>query len=270
MGNARVGDRHLLGDSAAQANHLDVFDRRPRLEAGRSRLAGTLREEGIQILVGDAARRAGAGNLAQVDSRLSCPETDRRRGQGLLACRTGSSTNKVPQRSGLGRPVCGEAWQSSRRWNARNGIANRRCRWHRGLHSSGGWSPRRGVPGNGAFVVSRDLQADKIGTDSDHIPDLGTQPNNLALDGRGNLHRRLVGHHGSEDRIFPNKVADLDVPLDELGFRDTLADIGQLDHVLDHLTALSFRAARARRGPGRGSNPTPGHADRACPTPPHA
>ena len=102
MGNARVGDRHLLGDSAAQANHLDVFDRRPRLEAGRRRLAGTLREEGIQILVGDAARRAGAGNLAQVDSRLSCPETDRRRGQGFLACRTGTSTNEVPQRSGLG------------------------------------------------------------------------------------------------------------------------------------------------------------------------
>ena len=119
-------------------------------------------------------------------------------------------------------------------------------------------------------AVARDLQADEIGTDRDHVADLGTQPNDLALDRRRNLHRRLVGHDGREDRIFADKVADLDVPLDELGFGDTFADIGQLDHVLGHLTAPSFRAARGRRGPGRGSSPIPGHADRACPTPRHA
>ena len=76
----------------------DVLAWRPACRAP----GGTLREERVEILVGDAARRAGAGNLAQVDSRLSRPETNRRRGQGFLACRTGTATNEVPRRSGLG------------------------------------------------------------------------------------------------------------------------------------------------------------------------
>ena len=47
--------------------------------------------------------------------------------------------------------------------------------------------------------------------------------------GDGNLHRRLVGHDGGEDRVLAHEVADLDVPLDELGLGDAFADVGQLD-----------------------------------------
>ena len=114
-------------------------------------------------------------------------------------------------------------------------------------------------------MFASDLQADEIGADCDHIADLGAEPNNLALDRRRDFHRRLVGHDRCKERILPDKIADLDVPLDELGFGDTFADIGQSDHMLGHLTAPSLRAARGRREPDQGSNPIPAHADRAYP-----
>ena len=102
VGNAGVRDRHLLGDPAAQADHLDLFDGRPRLKAGRSRQARSLSEERIQILMGDAAGRASAGHLPQVDAGLARPETNRRRGQGLLAFGTRSAAGELPERSGAG------------------------------------------------------------------------------------------------------------------------------------------------------------------------
>ena len=122
----------------------------------------------------------------------------------------------------------------------------------------------------GAVAVARNLQADKVGTDSDHIANLGAQPNNLALDRRGDFDRCLVGHDRRKCCILADKIADLDVPLDEFGFGDTLADVGQSDHMLGHLTAPSLRAARGRRGLDRGSSPIPVHADKAYPNLPRA
>ena len=74
----------------------------------------------------------------------------------------------------------------------------------------------------------------------------------LAVDGRGNLDRRLVGHDGGEQRVLAHEVADLDVPFDELGLGDAFADIGQLDDVLAHRQAsiVSTQRAADAAGPG--------------------
>ena len=80
------------------------------------------------------------------------------------------------------------------------------------------------------------LQADQIGPDRDFVADLGPQPDDLAIHRRGDFDRRLVGHHGGKGRVRAHQVADLDVPLDEFGFGDAFADVGQPDHVLRHVT----------------------------------
>ena len=80
------------------------------------------------------------------------------------------------------------------------------------------------------------LQADQIGPDRNFVADLGAQPSDLAIHRRGDLDRRLVGHHGGKGRVRAYQVADFDVPLDELGFGDALADVGQPDYMLCHVT----------------------------------
>ena len=271
VGNARVGNRHFLGDPAAQADHLDVFYGSPRLKAWRSRHPRSLSEESVQILVCDAAGRTSAGYLSQVCSGLSSPQTNCRRGQRLFAFGPRSTRGELPERCGSDRSVCGGSRQGGRGRDALEGIANGTLCQRSGFRCFGGRSLRsrhhpRACRG-GAAIFASDLQADEIRTDCDHIADLGAEPNNLALDRRGNLHRRLIGHDRCKDCILPDKIADLDVPLDELGLGDTFADIGQSDHMLGHLTAPLFRAARGRRERDQGSNPIPAHADRAYPNP---
>ena len=271
VGNARVGNRHFLGDPAAQPDHLDVFHGSPRLKALRSRHPRSPSEESVQILMRDPATRASAWYLSQVYSGLSSPQTNRRRGQGLFAFGTRSTTGELPERSGSGRPACGGSWQRIRGRGTLEGIANGTLCQRSGFRCFGGRSLRsrchQRARGSGAVIFASDLQADKVGTDGDHIADLGAEPNNLALDRRGNLHRRLVRHDRCKGCILPDKIADLDVPLDELRLGDTFADIGQSDHMLGHLTAPLFRAACGRRERGQGSNPIPEHTDRAYPNP---
>ena len=50
-----------------------------------------------------------------------------------------------------------------------------------------------------------------------------------ARDRRGDLDRRLVGHHVGQHLVLDDLVADLDVPFDDLGLGDAFADVGQLD-----------------------------------------
>ena len=53
---------------------------------------------------------------------------------------------------------------------------------------------------------------------------------------RGDLDRRLVGHHGRQDLVFDDLVADHDVPFDDLGFGNAFADVRQLDDTNAHFT----------------------------------
>src|SRR6266498_5260542 len=99
-------------------------------------------------------------------------------------------------------------------------IANWRLWRYSGFCGFGGASLRcrscLRVLRSGGIVFFRDFQADKVGADSNYVTDLGTQPNNLALDGRRYLYCCLIGHHRRKERILANKIADLDMPLDEL------------------------------------------------------
>ena len=77
--------RHLLGDAAAQPDDPDLLHRivaRQRGAAGRRRPACN---EGVEVLMGDAAGRPAAGHLAQVDAGFLRAQAHRRRGQRLLA-----------------------------------------------------------------------------------------------------------------------------------------------------------------------------------------
>ncbi|OWK18733.1 hypothetical protein AJ88_01050 [Mesorhizobium amorphae CCBAU 01583] len=85
MRDARLGDRHLLGDLAPKPDDLDVFD---AVVAGKTRCLRDLRsarQEGIDVLMAYAAGRTTAGDLAQIDAGLSCPEPDGGRRQRFLA-----------------------------------------------------------------------------------------------------------------------------------------------------------------------------------------
>src|SRR3546814_20536526 len=48
------------------------------------------------------------------------------------------------------------------------------------------------------------------------------------------LDRGLVGHHVGELLVLLDRVADLDVPLDDLGLGNAFADVGQLEFVARH------------------------------------
>src|SRR5690606_12412726 len=68
--DARFRPRHLLYDAAAQADDLDLLDRRVWLRPCRRGLLRAAADELVEIVMGDAPGRAGAVNLAQVYPRF--------------------------------------------------------------------------------------------------------------------------------------------------------------------------------------------------------
>jgi hypothetical protein len=54
-------------------------------------------------------------------------------------------------------------------------------------------------------------------------------------DGRRDLDGRLVGHDRGEELVLQHRLADLDMPFDQLGLGHALADIGKLDDADSHL-----------------------------------
>ncbi len=84
-----------------------------------------------------------------------------------------------------------------------------------------------------------------------------------AGDGAGQFDRRLVGHDFGQDLVFLNRVADLDVPADQLGLGRAFADVGQFEDVVGagdgdrgrgglDLRRFDRSRSRLRRGHGRG------------------
>ena len=102
-------------------------------------------------------------------------------------------------------------------------------------------------------TLTRHLEPHDGRADRHRIADLGAQPKHFAIDRRRNLHRRLIGHDGGEQRVLAHQIADLDVPFDELGLGDALAHIRKLDHMLAHAHAsiVSTNARPTRAGPGK-------------------
>jgi hypothetical protein len=52
----------------------------------------------------------------------------------------------------------------------------------------------------------------------------------------GHLDGRLVGHHVGEHLLGGDRIAGLDVPLDQLHLGDAFADVRDLHHMDRHLT----------------------------------
>ena len=74
----------------------------------------------------------------------------------------------------------------------------------------------------------------------------------LPATGRFHLDRRLVGHHVGDLLVLGDRVADLDVPGDDLGLGNAFADVGQLEFVARHQSAITFSSAFFMRfGPGK-------------------
>ena len=82
---------------------------------------------------------------------------------------------------------------------------------------------------------ARRVDANELGADGQHVPDRAAEREHAACDGGRDFDRRLVGHDGGDDLILPDEIADLDRPLDDLGFRDPFADVGHLDRAHAHL-----------------------------------
>jgi hypothetical protein len=112
---------------------------------------------------------------------------------------------------------------------------------------------RVGLGARGRGFLAVHPQSNQRRTHGDGVADVGAEPDDFAMRRRGYFDRRLVGHHGAEDFVLANEVADLDPPLDQFRLCDTLADVGQLDHALAHRHA-SRVASNARpilAGPGK-------------------
>ena len=103
MGDAARGLRHVLGDAAAHADDPDRLDRHVGLAARplRRRL-GRMGDEGVEVVVGDAARGPRPAHEAQVDAGFARPEAHRGRGERLFAGRARGAARRRRATRGRG------------------------------------------------------------------------------------------------------------------------------------------------------------------------
>ena len=106
-----------------------------------------------------------------------------------------------------------------------------------------------GSAARSAPSVSITARTEPIG---DLVADFAGKLDHLAGDRAFHLDRRLVGHHVGDLLVLADRVADLDVPGDDLGLGNAFADVGQLEFVASHQSAITFSSARFMRfGPGK-------------------
>ncbi len=101
----------------------------------------------------------------------------------------------------------------------------------RGGHGRGGW-----LIGGVAFAL--DLELGQRAAHGHHLTGLAVQGGDDARDRAGQFDRGLVGHDVGDDLILGDRIADLDVPADELGFGGAFAHVGQLEDETTHLNGL--------------------------------
>ena len=97
------------------------------------------------------------------------------------------------------------------------------------------------------------LECDEFGADRDHFAGLARDATTTRpLTGRGNLDRRLVGHDLGDDLVFLDRVADLDLPFDDLGRDRAFTEVRHLEDVAAHAASMTaFRALATRAWPGK-------------------
>ena len=84
------------------------------------------------------------------------------------------------------------------------------------------------------LALARHVEHHEVGADRPLLAGLAVDRDDSAGDRRGQFDRRLVGHDLDERIFFPDYLARLDVPGDDLGLGHALADIRQLDDVAGH------------------------------------
>ena len=197
--------------------------------------------------MGDASRRARAAHESEIDAGLARLQAHGGRGERLLAEWARRARLRLGRtRRGLLRLRRRGGGSAAARGAARLGFDARRRRLRL-------LRPRFRRGGKKRIRQARRVDANELGADSQHVPDRAAEREHAARHGRWNLDRRLVGHDGGDDLILPDEIADLDRPLDDLGFRHALADVGHLDRAHAHLEAsMAFTSARpTRAGPGK-------------------
>ena len=111
------------------------------------------------------------------------------------------------------------------------------------------------------------LDADEVGADGEHVAGLAVRNVTTPATGDEISTVALSVITSASTDSARDLVADRDVPLDELGLGDALADIGKLDDVnRSSSRPPSSRSSPRRGGPGPGSRSTRARAGTACPS----
>ena len=211
----------------------------------RRRRAG---DRGVEIVVRDAPRGAGATHEPEIDAGLARLQAHGGRGERLFTRRT----RRARLQGGRGR-------RPSRRL-LRRLLRARLCRL--GLDGLGFDARRRRLDllrarfwrrGEKRIGKARRVDADELGADREHVPDRAAERKHAARHGRGDFDRRLVGHDGGNDLVLLDEIAGLHMPFDDLGFRHPFADVGHPDRAhAHHEASIAFKSARpTRAGPGK-------------------
>ena len=104
-----------------------------------------------------------------------------------------------------------------------------------------GGGPRSG---GGAFgdlfriAFALDLELGQRTAHGHHLTGFAVQGGDDARDRAGQLDRGLVGHDVGDDLILGDRIADLDVPADELGLSGAFTDVRKLENKTTHLSDL--------------------------------
>jgi hypothetical protein len=103
-------------------------------------------------------------------------------------------------------------------------------RWPRPVGANGPSYRRSGFGGsrrrNSIRLNHRQRPADR-----DLVARVALELDDFARYRRGQLHRRFLGEHVDQRLFFLDDVADLHVPVGDLGLGDAFADVGELEDV---------------------------------------
>ena len=183
-------------------------------------------DEAVQILVGDPTRRAGAGHEGQVHAQIAGAVAHGGRGGRALAGRAAGQGGG--DRQGSYTMPCGRGPPARFTGRRRSGDRLLPAR------SGGRWRGAQGRDGGALSDIAPalDVERHQRAADGHLLTRFAIQGGDGSGDGRGDLHRGLVGHDVGDDLVFLDRVADLDVPADQLGLGRALAHVGQFEDVV--------------------------------------
>ena len=208
----------------------------------RGDAAAVVEEVGVEVGVADAVARGL--HLAEVDAEVAGARRDGGGGEDFRARAASVSGSCL---AGSGRGPAASALRGFGSSAVAVGGISSACAGGRlrPLPSASGCSSSVSAGGSSAGAAAPSVS---ISTSTEPIaiwsPTSPASFEHRARDRRFHLDRRLVGHHVGELLVFLDRVADLDVPGDDLGLGNAFADVGQLELV--RLPSVRPSLSRAR------------------------